>query len=397
MFRKEKLVFKAIPVVFVVLALVFSGCQNGTTRGISSPPVGGNPGGSNPAASKADGADVELIVQATANTSITVEACLKTATGQSIQYGYNTSSGGPLEWETSNAFSALAPGKKYYIFARSAENADYKAGSTVYIEAFTNNDSKITPSIIILPDVSSATYGDTLADVTLSGGAANVPGTFKWTEDTSHPVGPVGDQTHPVTFWPDESDKYEPAPVDVIIKVNKKQITVIPDSEQKKAYREVEPVITYTNHPALIGTDTFSGSLSKAFGENAGLYLVTLGSLSAGSNYELIFSRRYVYFTIDKAAGAPVTTPMERSTNQNSIIVNRVSLSTTTGQAVEYIISTSSSLSGAELSKTWQTTTTFTGLLANTGYYVYARSLESGNYKTGKEERSAIIMTGTAP
>ena len=63
--------------------------------------------------------------------------------------------------------------------------------------------------------------------------------------------------------------------------------------------------MTYTASPALLGTDTFSGALSRVAGENVGTYAITLGSLSAGPNYSLSLSATTLNFTITPR---PVTT-----------------------------------------------------------------------------------------
>ena len=58
---------------------------------------------------------------------------------------------------------------------------------------------------------------------------------------------------------------------------------------QSKTYGSTDPALTYTSD-ALVGTDTFSGSLARAAGENVGTYAITQGALTAGSNYSLHFS-----------------------------------------------------------------------------------------------------------
>src|SRR5436309_9539443 len=42
--------------------------------------------------------------------------------------------------------------------------------------------------------------------------------------------------------------------------------------------------------PALVGTDTFSGGLSRDAGENVGLYNITQGTLALSANYTLAFT-----------------------------------------------------------------------------------------------------------
>ena len=47
-----------------------------------------------------------------------------------------------------------------------------------------------------------------------------------------------------------------------------------------------DPTLTYTAD-ALLGTDTYSGTLTRDPGETSGTYAITQGSLSAGSNYAI--------------------------------------------------------------------------------------------------------------
>ena len=86
--------------------------------------------------------------------------------------------------------------------------------------------------------------------------------------------------------------------------VDKATVTVTPDSGQSKVYGTSDPTLTYT-HSALSNGDTdsvFSGALSRVSGENVGNYAITLGSLSAGSNYDTVLSATPVNFAITQAA-----------------------------------------------------------------------------------------------
>src|SRR5207247_2535269 len=73
--------------------------------------------------------------------------------------------------------------------------------------------------------------------------------------------------------------------------ITARDLTVTADAKSK-AYGDTDPALTYT-HGALYNGDTntvFSGSLTRASGENAGTYAITQGTLSAGSNYNIIFT-----------------------------------------------------------------------------------------------------------
>ncbi len=70
--------------------------------------------------------------------------------------------------------------------------------------------------------------------------------------------------------------------------ITAKPISVIADP-QTKEYGETDPALTYklATGNSLIGTDAFTGSLSRAVGENAGTYAIGQGTLALSNNYTL--------------------------------------------------------------------------------------------------------------
>ncbi|KMQ50236.1 Endo-1,4-beta-glucanase, partial [Chitinispirillum alkaliphilum] len=73
------------------------------------------------------------------------------------------------------------------------------------------------------------------------------------------------------------------------LRIIPKEITVKADPK-RKVIGENDPELTYqVTDGNLIGDDSFSGSLSREEGEEIGVYLITQGDLSAGSNYNLTF------------------------------------------------------------------------------------------------------------
>nr|WP_321357917.1 MBG domain-containing protein [uncultured Draconibacterium sp.] len=59
------------------------------------------------------------------------------------------------------------------------------------------------------------------------------------------------------------------------------------DREQQKVYGDNDPTFTYFEPQLYFPDDSFTGSLSREEGEDVGSYEITMGSLSAGSNYVL--------------------------------------------------------------------------------------------------------------
>src|SRR5206468_1341849 len=73
--------------------------------------------------------------------------------------------------------------------------------------------------------------------------------------------------------------------------ITPRDLTVTADA-QSKLYGASDPALTYT-HGTLYNGDTnsvFSGALTRASGENVGTYAITEGSLSAGTNYNILFT-----------------------------------------------------------------------------------------------------------
>src|SRR5262249_24818867 len=73
--------------------------------------------------------------------------------------------------------------------------------------------------------------------------------------------------------------------------ITPRDLTVTADATGK-IYGASDPALTYT-HGALYNGDTdsvFTGDLTRASGENVGTYAITQGSLSAGTNYNILFT-----------------------------------------------------------------------------------------------------------
>ncbi len=85
----------------------------------------------------------------------------------------------------------------------------------------------------------------------------------------------------------------------VQFEIKKLTITVTPDAGQNKTYGDANPTYTYGFTPALIGSDAFTGALSRDGGENVGNYNITQGDLALSSNYTLSFTTG-VQFEIKK-------------------------------------------------------------------------------------------------
>ncbi|NTE18876.1 hypothetical protein G6M26_10130, partial [Agrobacterium tumefaciens] len=70
--------------------------------------------------------------------------------------------------------------------------------------------------------------------------------------------------------------------------IGAKTVTVTA-AAKSKTYGDADPALTYTFAPALVGTDTFTGSLTRTPGENVGTYAINQGTLALNSNYTLTY------------------------------------------------------------------------------------------------------------
>ena len=90
------------------------------------------------------------------------------------------------------------------------------------------------------------------------------------------------------------------------------------------------------------------------------------------------------------AEGSTIATvPIMKERTDTSITVNAATLTTATGQNIEYGRSSSSSTQPS----TWQPELLFSGLTANTTYYIWARSAANNNYNAGTPRTSLAITT----
>ncbi len=75
----------------------------------------------------------------------------------------------------------------------------------------------------------------------------------------------------------------------VSLDITARAIEITADA-QSKAYGDADPVLSYQiTNGALQFSDTFTGTLSRATGENVGTYAINQGTLSAGRNYIMTY------------------------------------------------------------------------------------------------------------
>ncbi|RYE12915.1 MAG: hypothetical protein EOP51_30700, partial [Sphingobacteriales bacterium] len=175
-------------------------------------------------------------------------------------------------------------------------------GTTYYyrISAVDNagNESTVTADITSVPKVSqvitfaaltNATYGD--SDIILGATAGSGLPVFYESDNTAIATIVAGKihilkaGTVNIIARQAGNSIYAPATVQIrALTILKKDITVTANAKSK-TYGDVDPELNYTFTPELVTGDVFTGSLSRAIGENVGDYAINQGSLVLSTNY----------------------------------------------------------------------------------------------------------------
>ena len=140
--------------------------------------------------------------------------------------------------------------------------------------------NKATPTISVAPTASGITYGQTLANSTLSGGTASVGGSFAFTSPSTAPN--AGTMSQGVTFTPTDTANYNTATTTVNVTVAKAAATFTL-AGLNQAYDGTAKNVVVTLSPSTLPTTvTYNGSTSVP--TNAGSYTVVATVNDA--NYE---------------------------------------------------------------------------------------------------------------
>ena len=173
-------------------------------------------------------------------------------------------------------------------------------------------DPRKTPEIT-WNDPADIVYGMALDGTQLNAVATDpdtgnpVAGNFVYTPDAGTVLDAGDGQTLYVLFTPDDLAYYDTATATANIAVTPRPITVTADA-QSKVYGAADPLLTYRiTSGSLVGSDSLSGGLIRAAGEDVGIYWIDQGTLTAGSNYDLSYVDANLQIT--KANATILVTP----------------------------------------------------------------------------------------
>jgi alpha-tubulin suppressor-like RCC1 family protein len=189
---------------------------------------------------------------------------------------------GTFAWENPNTTPGIGTSAQSFVFTPN-DTANY-ATTTGTVNVSVN---KATPVVTLAPTAPSMAFGQTLAQIALSGGGASVPGSFVWTTSATAPA--VGTSSQSFTFIPDDTTNYASTTGTVAVTVNKVAVswtlgnlTAVYDGTAKAASATTSPaglnvILTYNGEAtapsaagsyellAVIDEGDYSGSKSEVF------------------------------------------------------------------------------------------------------------------------------------
>ena len=193
----------------------------------------------------------------------------------------------------SESISGLNPNKQYSFRAYAINSS-----GTVYGTVKTFTTPALLVPTITFTDINKI-YGDenfNLAATSNSGGTISysiVTGgtgsaSLSGTNNETVTLGNVGTVTIKASVA--GNGYYDSSSKDITLTINKRAITVTADTNQKKTSGDSDPVLTYQiTTGSLVGSDAFTGALTRESGETTGTYAIQIGTLSAGANYNITF------------------------------------------------------------------------------------------------------------
>ncbi len=192
--------------------------------------------------------------------------------------------------------NAIAPAGWEFVEWQLAGSATSTADPDVYTVTCTNNvvTAVFKKTLTITADNKTKVYGTAGPALTytvtgLMGTDALNPVPISCTgTPTTASVGAYTITVGPATFSSGNASDYVIHYVTGTLTVTALQITVTADAKSK-IYGDVDPALTYTFAPSLIGSDAFTGALTRTTGENVGTYPILQGTLALSSNYTITY------------------------------------------------------------------------------------------------------------
>ena len=158
-----------------------------------------------------------------------------------------------------------------------------------YSITYVGKDFTISPkTVTVIADAKAKVYGDTDPEFTYTVSPALVGGD-QFTGSLSRVAGENAGTYLVKQGTLALNNNYAITYGGSFLTITPKSITVTADVKTK-VYGDADPALTYAVSPALVGGDAFTGSLTRAVGENTGVYAVNQGTLALNNNYSLTYA-----------------------------------------------------------------------------------------------------------
>lgn len=255
-------------------------------------------------------------------TAVTDPAVSQSGSTGAVTYTYYTNE--DCTTETTNANSGAASdgaapknAGDYWVKATLAADSNHDSATSV-AKKFTISQKALTDSMITLG--TQNTYNGTEQSVKIASvkdGTASLIATIDYTIESGNKAPDVGNNTLVIKGKGNYTGEAR-----ATWSLVAKDVTITPDAKSK-TYGEADPKLTYTtsidNDATLKGkfNAAKSGALSYT-GTNVGAYIIGIGTLKAGNNFNLKLDTTAVFFTINQA------TPVITATTPRQLVNNGV-------------------------------------------------------------------------
>lgn len=220
-------------------------------------------------------------------------------------------------WQDSPVFTGLIRNTEYTFHARIKETANYSA-SPASTAAITTGKTSLEGATVTV--TGTYTYNGSAqtpaVEVKLSDGTTLVEGTDYVVTAKNNTN--AGTATATITAA-DSGDFTGQAKMQPNFTIQRKPVTVTPDSGQSKAYGQKDPELRYFAE-GLVGGEQLTGSLGRVDGEKQGEYNITQGTVTdeANPNYTITFAEGVNFAITPAQVNLTVTTePTSQKVNKD--------------------------------------------------------------------------------
>jgi len=200
--------------------------------------------------------------------------------GLSVSY----SSSNPSVATVSGSTVTIVAAGTSMITATQSGNGNYNAASSVS-QNLSVSQASLSSSLITVTAPASLVYSGAAKNYTASAGGVTAFGyTYVGVSPTVYALSttaPKNVGTYSVTASSTDANYAGSKTLNFTITAQPVTLTA---AAKTKGYGSSDPVLTYSSS-GLLGTDAFTGALTRTAGEAVGSYNILIGTLSAGSNY----------------------------------------------------------------------------------------------------------------